>query len=523
MAEKKSIIDSIVEQRVRESPDKVFLYFRDQKITYSQLDERVNRVSNGLLDLGIGPGDKVGIMMPNCPEYLCAHLASMRIRAVPVPINVALKGEGLKYIINNSEAKVIFLDARYLNTLKAIRSELGGLTRQIYHVQEGQPPRVEISKDMIPYEDLFEAPPAFPEVSGPVGAFGIMYTSGTSGPPKGVSIRRLNVKGFLTLWGAMGFKPQETIYTCLPLFHGNAMGMSVFGALTVGASLALGERFSASRFWDEVRRYNAVEFNSLGAMLPILMKQPERPDDRDNPVRVVLDAGCPKEIWRAFEKRFRVKIVEWFGMVDSPGYLLNTEGKVGAIGKPIGDTEFSIFDDGDRELPPGKVGELVFKLPGERPTGYYKRVEETERAYKGGWFHTGDLAYRDEEGWFYFAGRKKESMRRRAENVSSWEVEAVINSHPKVLESAALGVPFELGEEDIKVCVVLKPGEQLSPEELLDFCQERMAYFMVPRYVEFKDSLPKTSTHRPIYPILKKEGVTPKTWDREKAGYKLRR
>ncbi len=522
MAERRrSIMDQIIEDRINQYGDKVFLHFRDQKITYKELDENVNRVANGLLKLEIRPGDKVGIMLPNCPEFLYSHFALLRIGASPVPINVALKGEGLKYIINNSEAKAIFTDSKFIESLKRVRNELPGLKKEIYRAEE--PIEGKLPQDVTLYSDLLKSSPEPPEVDIGEPSFGVMYTSGTTGRPKGVTVKKINVEGFLALWSAMGAVPEDTIYTCLPLYHGNALGISVMGALFMGCSLAIGERLSASRFWDEIRKYNAVEFNSLGAMIPILMKQPVRKDDADNPVRVVLSAATPKDVWEAFEKRFNLKIVEWFGMVDSPGYLINTEGKVGAMGRPIGETEFAIFDDKDNELPPGKMGELAFRVPGERPTSYYKMEKETEEAYRGGWFHTGDLAYKDEEGWYYFAGRKKEAMRRRGENISSWEVEQVINSHPKVLESAAVGVPFELGEEDVKAVVVLKEGEGLSPEELLDFCQERMAYFMVPRYVEFKDSIPKTGTHRPIYPPLKKEGVTPNTWDREKAGYKLKR
>ncbi len=522
MAERqKSLMDQIIESRISQQADKVFLYFRDQKITYQELDEYVNRVANGLRELGIGPGDKVGIMLPNCPEFLYSHFALLRLGASPVPINVALKGEGLRYIIDNSEAKAVFIDYKFTESLKLVRSGLPGLKKEIYRTEE--PVEGKLPQDVILYSDLLKSSPSPPEIDVGEPSFGVMYTSGTSGRPKGVSLKKLNVEGFLAIWGAMGATPEDTIYTCLPLYHGNALGISVTGALFMGCSLALGERFSASRFWDEIRKYNAVEFNSLGAMIPILMKQPERKEDADNPVRIVLSAATPKDVWEAFEKRFNLKIVEFFGMVDSPGYLINTEGKVGAMGRPIGNAEFAIFDDKDNELPPGKTGELAFRVPGERPTSYYKMEKETEEAYRGGWFHTGDLAYRDEEGWYYFAGRRKEAMRRRGENISSWEVEQVVNSHPKILESAAVGVPFELGEEDVKVVVVLKEGEKLSPEALLDFCQERMAYFMVPRYVEFKDSIPKTGTHRPIYPELKKEGVTPNTWDREKAGYKLKR
>lgn len=519
----------ILESRIKEYGEKaVFLYFKDQKITYKKFGENIDRIANGLLDFGIKPRDKVCIVMPNCSEWLYSYFALQRIKAVAVPINIHLKGESLKYILDASEAKAIFTDAQLLENYKPIRKELKYIKKEIIRPKDGETPDIELSENTILYSDLYRYPPTPPEIpEEELAGLGIVFTSGTTGPPKGVVTVRSApqaIQGVMEIWDAMGTKPGETIYACLPLFHGNALGVSTLGSLVLGCSLALGERFSASRLFDECRKYNAVEFNTLGAMIPFLLKQPERPDDADNPVRVVLDAGCPREMWRPFEKRFNVKIVEWFGMVDAPGYLLNTDGPLGAMGKPVAGTEFKVFDDNDNELPPHKVGELVFRIPGvEAPTAYYKEKETTERAWRGGWFHTGDLAYRDEEGWFYFAGRKKESMRRRGENISAWEVESVVNRHPKVSESAAIGVPFELGEEDVKIVVVVKEDEKLTPEELLDYCQENMPYFQVPTYVEFVESIPRTPTQRPRYKELKKEPITPKTWDRVKVGYKLKR
>jgi crotonobetaine/carnitine-CoA ligase len=255
-------------------------------------------------------------------------------------------------------------------------------------------------------------------------------------------------------------------------------------------------------------------------MIPILLKQPERSDDADNPVRVVLSAACPAYAWRPLEERFKLRLIEWFGMVDSPGFLMNTTGKVGSMGRPLPGFEFRVVDDNDRDLPSGRVGELVFRSSGGRAMAfYYGKEEATNEAWRNDWFHSGDLAWLDEEGDFYYAGRKKASMRRRGENISAWEIESVANQHPKVLESAAHAVPSELGEDEIKVVVVLKPGQTATPEEVLDFCRGKMANYAIPRYVEFRDSLPKTGTHRIEYSVLKKEGITDRTWDREAVGY----
>ncbi len=336
----------------------------------------------------------------------------------------------------------------------------------------------------------------------------MMYTSGTTGPPKGVVATRYDLAPLQVLLQASGVRPGETMYTPLPLFHGNALLVSALGSVALDAKLALGERFSASRFWDEVRRYEAVEFNSLGGMLSILLKQPRRPDDADNPVRVVLSAGCPPDRWQQFQDRFAVRIIEWFGMVDAPGILLNTEGRVGAMGKAVAGVEFGVVDAQDRPVPPGTVGELVFRHPKGQLT-YYE--------------HSGDLAECDEDGFFHYRGRKTESMRRLGENISAWEIETVANQHPAVLESAAHAVRSELGEDEVKLVVVPRPGERPTPEEILDFCRGRTARYAIPRYVEFVEELPKGETQRIQYGVLKQRGVTPGTWDREAAGYRVER
>ncbi|MGH2783950.1 MAG: AMP-binding protein, partial [Actinomycetota bacterium] len=323
----------------------------------------------------------------------------------------------------------------------------------------------------------------------------------------------------LAMWQAMEVAAGETIYTCLPLFHGNPLAISVLGAMFLDAQIAVSHRFSASRFWDECRAFEAVEFNHVGAVIPILLKQPPRDDDRANPVRVCLSAGCPPHAWEPFQDRFGVKIVEQFSMVDAPGYLINTDGKVGSMGKPVAGCEAAILDDAGFEMGPGLVGELGLRAAEGRTHYYLNQPEATEEAFRHGWFHTGDRAWRDEDGYFYYAGRKKESMRRRGENVSAWEVENVVNQFPGVIESAAHAVPSELGEDEIKIVVVPRDGTTIDPAQLLDFCAARMAGYAVPRYVEQRREIPKTPTERPRYADLKAQGVTEGTWDREAAGW----
>jgi crotonobetaine/carnitine-CoA ligase len=288
----------------------------------------------------------------------------------------------------------------------------------------------------------------------------------------------------------------------------------MLGSMFVDAQLALAPKFSASRFFDDARRHEAVSFTTLGGMISILMKQPPRPDDRDHNVRVALSAGCPPDLWEPFQERFGVRLIEWFGMVDSPGILLNNDGVVGSMGlSGVAGVEFRVVDDEDNTLPADEIGELVFRHPAGRLTHYHKLPEATEHAYRGGWFHSGDLAVVDAGGYFHYKGRKKESMRRLGENVSAWEIETVLNAHPQVVDSAAHPVPSELGEDEIKACVIARPGSGITPAQLHEYCRDRMARYAVPRYVEFLDSLPKTATERNQYAVLRARGLTPNTWD----------
>ncbi len=511
--------EDVIRSRVEEHPDAVWLKFRDETYTWREVLSNIQRAANGLLDLGVRPGERVAIMMGNRPEFIWTHLGIVFIGALSVPVNTSQRGATLEHILTDSDSVVAVFEEDLRDAVFAVKDRLPGLRATV--VADG---RAGGGVDRT-IERLFDQPDTEPDVGveEPVGGAGIMYTSGTTGPPKGIVATKYDTRPMQILLEASGVQPGETIYTALPLFHANALLVSMLGSMVLDAKFALGEKFSASRFFDDCRKYEAVSFNTLGVMISILLKQPPRPDDRDHPVRVVVDASCPPEIWEEFERRFGVRIVEWFGMADSPGILMNDVGKVGAMGKPVAGLKFRVVDENDEPLPPGEEGELVFQHPQGRLTYYHKLPEATEEAYRGGWFHSGDLAVQDEEGFYYYKGRKKESIRRRGENISAWEVESVVNQHPAVLESVVYGVPSDLGEDEVKVEVVSKPGTTLAPEELLDHCQGKMAHFAVPRYVEIVESLAKTGTHRNQYATLRERGITEDTWDREDAGYQVSR
>ncbi|MFY9588309.1 MAG: AMP-binding protein [Actinomycetota bacterium] len=511
MAER-HVLAALLEYRATEHPDQIFLKMPGVAMAWGEFYANVLRVARGFRDAGVTPGDRAAIMLPNCPEFLYAHFGAVCAGLSPVPVNTAQRGATLSFLLRDSGANAIVIDDALWPQYEPVR---------------GDAPRVEIVRGEPPdssataLSDVLAGPAEEPPVEEGGGTFGVLYTSGTTGPPKGVVPTRTDIGPLLAMWQAMEVQAGETMYTCLPLFHGNPLAISVLGAVFLDAQIAISERFSASRFWDEVRTFDAVEFNHVGAVISILLKQPERPDDRDNPMRVCLSAGCPPHAWEPFQDRFGVKIVEQFSMVDAPGYLINLDGKVGSMGKPVAGCEATILDDAGADLPAGRVGELALRAAEGRTHYYLNQPDATEEAFRGGWFHTGDLAWRDDEGFYYYAGRKRESMRRRGENVSAWEVENVVSQFPGVLESAAHAVASELGEDEIKVVVVSRDGGAIDPPTLLDFCAARMARYAVPRYVEQRDEIPKTPTQRPRYADLKAEGLTDRTWDREVAGYQL--
>jgi crotonobetaine/carnitine-CoA ligase len=302
---------------------------------------------------------------------------------------------------------------------------------------------------------------------------------------------------------------------------------TILAALLSDAQVVLENRFSATKFWDIIRQYGVTAFGYMGAMINMLWNQPEKKDDANNPVRVGFGSAAPKRIFADFQKRFNLELVEVYGSTELCVVTNNMEDsvRIGSCGKPYRQVELKIFNENDEELPPNSVGEIAVrpKKPFLFLSGYYKMPEQTLSAIRNLWFHTGDQGYLDEDGYLYFVDRKKDCIRRRGENISSYELEAVLNLHPNVAESAAFPVPSELGEDEVKVAVVLKPGISLSPEALIEFCEDRMPYFAVPRYVEFKGSFPKTVSQRVEKYKLREEGVNENTWDREKAGYKLKR
>lgn len=521
--------------------DKPFVQFQDDPpLTFGDMDARANRVANALAALGVQRDERVLLMLPNSIAFLDAWFGINRLGAVMVPINTAYKGGFLEHVINNAavngSARVMIIDREFAPVLQASEDRVPNLeTVVVSDPGSSATDRPAFSRlRAVSFDTLLDAPATpvnVPVAYHDLGA--IMYTSGTTGPSKGV----LMPHAHLYLYGhakikAIRLTPEDVYYCCMPLFHANALLMQVYSALIVGCRLVLARSFSASRWLDDVRRCRATVTNTLGVMTEFIYRQPPRAEDRDHRLRVVVAVPIAPEWGQAFQQRFNTRLLEVYGMTECniPTYMPYEEGlRDNSCGKVLDEWfEMAIVDpDTDEELPPDTVGEMVVrpKEPWAFMAGYHAMPDKTVEAWRNFWFHTGDAGRRDAEGYFYFIDRMKDCIRRRGENISSYEIEQVLNDHPAIAESAAVAVKssFAGGEDEVKACVLLRPGMQIQPEKLLDYCQERMPYFAVPRYVEFIGDMPKTPTEKLRKHVLREAGVTPATWDREAAGYVVKR
>jgi crotonobetaine/carnitine-CoA ligase len=493
---RRTLLRDIIKYKAETVPDKVYMtYIRDfdkridEKYTYKDMHLLSNRLGNGLLNLGLKKGEGVALMEINSPEFLLTVFATFKTGTYSVMVNIALKGDGLQYIIDHSDASAVIVHWSFLDVVLEVKDRLPKIRYIIVDTNEA-PSDYKLPQGVISLQEVMNASEEDIEMEiSTKDMVMLMYTAGTTGLPKAVMFWQGKLIGGLSIQTLMGMisllaNSDDTLFTCLPLFHSNALFLTSLPAFFSERPLILAKRFSASRHWDIMRKYGVTVHNALGAMIPILMKQPERPNDKEHCVKQINSAACPKELWVAFQERFGVNLSEGYGATDGGGFMLTTAGvedvPPGTMGKPLPGIVGEIMDDDGTIFPePEKVGELVFLVKEsevqQRTVKYYKDEESSKSLIGEGkdgqkWFLTGDLAYKDKDGWFFFVDRKKESIRRRGENIAPYSVERVINLHDKVLESAAYGVTSELGEDEVMVSVVLKPNETMTPEELLDYC-----------------------------------------------------
>lgn len=512
----------LLERNAADVPDKTFLLYREESYTYRAMDDNANRMANFLLDLGGGQGRGIGILLKNSPRFLDIFFGCQKIGMYAVTINPELKADGLAYVVNHSDIDLLVVDAELLDTVKPAVEKFESLKAIIVNDAETEADGTTVPEGMLKLSRAYNDFPGHNPGIGynPDDICMLMYTSGTTGPPKGVVYRyRKSSVTLMCMVSHLMLKKNDVYYTAFALCHGNALLATTTMTMGIQGTLALARKFSASGFWDDIRKYKVTVFNTIGSIIPILMKQPEKPTDSQNKVRFVNSAGCPPEMWAPFEKRFGVQLYEAYGAIDGGGKGIFNFGNapVGALGKIPRMVKYRLVDERGFDVPTGVPGELIFEAKKEKSrVEYYKNEEASKKKSGDGWLRTGDLVKEDVNGFLYFVGRNTESMRKGGENVSAYEVEQVIMEHPAVEEVAVYAVPSELAEDEIMASIRLVENKSLEPAELIRFLSDRLAKFAIPRYIRIVDEFAKTNSHRIIKRVLEREGVTEDTFDAQK-------
>jgi carnitine-CoA ligase len=493
--------------------------------SYVEMRDRAATLAAALAAAGVVRGDRVAIMSGNRIELLDLWLACGWLGAALVPINTASRGPQLAHVLRNASPRILVVEPEQLSVLDYLDDPPAALER-IWLVGSGAAAGAGALGRVAEPLPAGGARLARADVH-PAETSAILYTSGTTGPSKGVQCPHAQFFWWAVLTGRyLEQSGDDTLYTILPLFHTNALN-AFCQALLRGATFEFGDRFSASRFWSELASSGATVTYLLGAMVAILLKGEPSELDRAHRCRIALAPATPREAVEEFRDRFGIVLVDGYGSTETNMVLCNRIGgyRPGTMGLPLPEFEAIVVDGDDRETPAGTAGELVVRPrePFSCATGYFGEPEKTVEAWRNLWFHTGDRVVRDEDGVFRFLDRIKDAIRRRGENISSWEVEQALQSHPAVATSAVVPVPSELGEDEVMAFVVAVPGADADPVALVRHLEPRLAYFAIPRYVEFLDELPLTENGKIQKFVLRERGPGPGTWDREAAGYRLSR
>lgn len=504
-------VPAVLDRRAEQYPDRVMMSIAGVDVTFEQMRRRSRAAATMLAGLGIGRGDCVALFTATCPEWVYFWLGAARIGAVSAAVNAANKGDFLLHTLRLSRARVILTDAERRPRVDEVADQLDTVT------------------DVVVQDDSLTAAlcdglgdPVGDSPAGPADTGVLFYTSGTTGPSKAVATTwHYLFTVAATASAAWQFGAGEVLWTAMPLFHLSA-APSVLAPMLVGGTTVLAKAFHPGQVWDDIRARGAVGLAAAGAMVSMLQNLPPDPRDAQLPLRFISAAPIAADSYRDIEKRYGCRIVTMYGMTEAFPIAVKgvaDEGVPGTSGRPNPDFEVRIVDEHGNPLPPGTVGEIACrpKRPHVMSEGYVGQDFRAEPHPE--WFRTGDLGRLDADHNLTYVDRVKDSVRRRGENVSSVEVETVVMGHPAVAEAAAVGVPSELGEDDILLIVTLRPGAALDCAELLDFCAARMPYFCVPRYVEAVNELPKNIIGRVRKDLLRGRGLSPDAWDREKAGY----
>ena len=483
--------------------------------TYAGSYEAAARCAGTLRSAGIQPGDRVAIICSNRIEFLEIVLGCAWLGAIAVPINVASRGPQLQHILSNCAARLLVMEAAYAENL-ALLNPLELAIEAIWLIDATTDVRIgKVVSTSMPRGSERRAAAAV----RPGDLALILYTSGTTGPSKGVCCPQAQY-----FWWAVNtasllqLRADDVLCTSLPLFHTNALN-TFYQALLTGSSVCFEKRFSASRFFASLAHHRATVTYVLGAMVPILLSRPHSSEETAHTVRVALAPGVPAQFHEEFRQRTGIRLLDGWGSTET-NFVLGTtieHQKPGLMGPVFEGFQARVVDDQDSDVADETAGELVVRAedPLTFATGYFHAPEKTAEAWRNRWFHTGDRVVRQSDGYFRFVDRLKDAIRRRGENISSFEVEQVLLSHPAVANAAAFPVRSPLAEDEVMAAVVLHPDQQLTEAQLIAFCEPRLPYFAVPRYLEFLRELPTTESGKVQKYKLRERGVTETTWDRE--------
>ena len=518
----------VLARMVAEAPDRLFLDIGGSQYSYAEFDRLANRFAHALRALGVKAGDTVVTMLDNNLDAVVSWFAINKLAAISVPLNTALRGEFLRHQIEDAGAETIVCEADYADRIVAVEETLTQAKRLLIRNGDGAGRTSKL--ELLPldaHRGIDERPLEIVAKPGDISC--IIYTSGTTGPSKGsmqsynyfCNLARIRLK-------ANPASADDITYTPMPLFHNNALATGIAGTMLSGGRIVIAPRFSVSSFWPDIERSGATIVSLVGVMASLLADAPDnesagRCKGQIHTVRGVPFSDTVKQIWR---ERFGSKFVgsNDYGMTEVAVVTTLPGGEFApsnSSGRRHADFDVRIFDEQDREVPTGQSGEIVVRP--NRPNimfhGYWRRPEATAAAMRNQWFHTGDIGRFDENGFLYFVDRKKDYLKRRGENISSFEMEAAIKGHPAVQEVAvhAVASRFGGGDDDVKVTIVLKPGHYLSEEALCRWIIERVPYYAVPRFIEYRDVLPKNPQEKVLKYQLRDEGCTPATWDIEKS------
>ena len=495
----------LLELRAEKYADKTFLFAAEdgRSWTYAEFDRIVNRTANLLAMRGAKKGAAVSLLLPNSAEYVIAYFACWKIGAIANPVNSLLKADEIAFVVGNCEAKIMLVHSRFLPTIEAIRNELPTLETIIEFDDV-----TKAAKDC----DVTPADSWRGESIESNDEAIIIYTSGTTGKPKGCLLTHGNlIANARQIADWMKFGETDQLLTVMPLFHMNAVSVTTMSALYAGGSTVVAPKFSASKFWQIIRDYEITSFGSVATMLSMLLqKEREKPKSKAQSLKseslrfaMCGSAPVPAEVLKSFEETFGCLVIEGYGLSESTCRSTfnppNNSRRPGSCGQAIGN-EMRIFDDEDREAADGELGEIV--LRGENVLkGYFKNAEATAKAFRGGWFHTGDVGYRDADGFFYIVDRKSDMIIRGGENIYPREIDEVLYAHSAVAAAATIGVPDALYGEAVVAFVVIRNGANVSEAELIEFCRARLADFKCPQQICFATDIPKGATGK----LLKRE------------------